>query len=45
MPHLYGEEMIIVLLGFLARGILSEERLGYLHKIVERVRRQRVEPI
>jgi len=37
--------MMAVLLGLQAGGVLSEKRLGYLLKIMERVRRQRVEPI
>ena len=45
LPHFDGEEMMVVLLSLLARGILSEKRFAYLLKVAERVRRQRVEPI
>ena len=45
MPHLNGEEMMVVILTLLAGGVLSEEHLGYLLEIVERVRWQKVEPI
>jgi len=34
-----------VFLGLLEGGVLSEERLGYRLEIMERARRQRVEPI
>ena len=37
--------MMVVLIGLLAGGILSDELLGYLLEIVKRARRQRVEPI
>ena len=37
VPHLDGEEVVAILLGLLARGVLSEERFGYLLKVVERV--------
>ena len=36
---------LVVVLGLLAGGVLSEERLGYLLKIMGRARRQRVELI
>jgi len=42
---LYLEEMMIVLVGLLMGGVLSEEHFGYLFEIMERMRRQRVEPI
>jgi len=37
--------MMSVLLGLLARGVLSEKCFGYLLKVVERAGQQRVEPI
>ena len=43
--HLDGEEVIVVLLGLLAKDVLSEKRLGYLLEIVERAMWHRVEPI
>jgi len=45
LPYLDGEEMVVVLLGRLAGGVLSKKRLGYLLEIVQRAKRQRVEPI
>jgi len=45
MPYLDREKMMVVLFGLMVGGILSEELLGYLLKIVERARQQRVEPI
>ena len=36
LPHLDGEEVIVILIGLLARDVLSEERFGYLFKVVER---------
>ena len=45
MPHLDGEEVVAILLGLLARGVLSEECFGYLLGVAERVERQRVELI
>ena len=44
MPHLDREEVVAILLDFLARGVLSEEHFGYLVEVMERVRRQGVEP-
>ena len=37
--------MIAILLGLLGEGVLSEKCLGFLLDIMERTRRQRVEPI
>ena len=37
LPHPDGEEVMVVLLGLPARGILGEERFGYLFEVVERV--------
>ena len=39
------EKVVIVLLGFSARGVLSKERLSYLLEIEERMWQQGVEPI
>ena len=35
LSHFDGEEVVVILLGFSMRGILGEERLGYLFEIVE----------
>ena len=35
LPHLDGVEMIVVLLGLLARDVLSEERFDYLLEITK----------
>jgi len=45
LPHLDGEEMMVVLLGHLARDVLSEKHFGYLLEVAERAKRQRVKPI
>jgi len=45
LSHLDGEEVMVVLLGLSARGVLSEERFCYHLKILERAGSQRVEPI
>ena len=45
LPHFNREEVVVVLLGFLVRSILGEERLSYLLVTVERTRWQGVEPI
>ena len=45
LPHLYGEDVMVVLLCLPMRGVLSEECLCYFLEVVERTRRQRVEPI
>ena len=42
--HFDGEE-VVVLLGLSVGGVLGDERLDYLFKVVERMRRRRVEPI
>ena len=34
-PHLDGEEMMVILLELLAGGILSEEQLGEIIKVVD----------
>ena len=44
LPHFDGEKVVVVL-GFPARGVLSEEHFVYLLEVVERARRQRIEPI
>ena len=36
MPHLNGEEVMVILLGLLAGEVLSEEHLGYLLEVAER---------
>ena len=36
MPHLDGEEMMVVLLGFSAGGVLYEKCFGYLLDVTER---------
>jgi len=43
--HFDNEEATFVLLGFSIGGILGEEHLGYLFKVVEQMQRQRVKPI
>ena len=45
LPHLNEEEMMVILLGLPTRGVLSEKCFGYLLEVVERMKRQRVEPI
>ena len=45
LPHFDGEEVVVVLLGLSVGGILSEERLNYLHEVAKRMWRQGVEPI
>ena len=45
LPYFEREEVMVVLLGLLARCILGEERFSYLLEVVERVWRQRVEQI
>ena len=43
LPHFDGE-VVIVPLGFQARDVLSEERLGYFLEVVEIMRRHGLEP-
>ena len=45
LPYLDGEDMVVVFLGLPAEDVLSEECLGCLLEIVERMWRQGVEPI
>jgi len=46
LPHLDGEEMMTISLGFSAIGItLGEECIGHLCEIVERARWQEIEPV
>jgi len=45
LSHFDGEEVVVILLGLPAGGILGEEHLRYLLKIVKRIRRQRIKPI
>jgi len=44
LPHSDGK-VVIVLLGFLARGVLGEKYLDHLSEVVERARWQQVEPV
>ena len=44
-PHLDGEKVMATPLGSLVRGILCEEGLGNLLKVMERARWQGVEPL
>ena len=44
LPHLDREEVMVVPLGLLARGILSEEHFSYFLKVADREGRKRVEP-
>jgi len=45
MPHLDGEEVMVVLIGFSAGGVLGEKCLNHFLKIAERMRQQGVEPV
>ena len=45
LPHLNGEEMIVILFGLLTRGVLSEKHFGYFLDVAERVGWQRIESI
>jgi len=45
LPYLDREEVVVVLLSLPARSILSDERLGYLLEVLERMWWQRVELI
>ena len=45
LTYFGGEKVVVVLLGLLARGILSEEHISYLLKIVERMWGKRIELI
>ena len=45
LPHFDGEKVVVVLLGFPARGVLGDERFGYLLEVVGRMWWQGVEPI
>ena len=45
LPHFARVEVVVILFGLSAKGILGEECLSYLLKTMERTRRQRVEPI
>ena len=45
LPHLDGDKVMAILLGLLARGVLSKKYFGYLRKLVEEVWQQRVELI
>jgi len=38
LPHLDGEEVMVVLLNLPTRCVLSEERFSYLLKVAERMR-------
>jgi len=39
LPHLDEEEMMAISLGLLVRGVLNEEGLDHLHKIMDKARR------
>jgi len=45
LPHLDREEVMVILLGILVRGVLSEKRFSYLFKVAKKAERRRVEPI
>ena len=45
MPHHIGKEIMVVLLGFLAKGVLSGEHFNYLLEVVEGAGWQSVELI
>jgi len=45
LPHLHGEEVMVIPFGLLTRGILSEERFGHLLEVAEEAGWQRIEPI
>ena len=45
LPHLNGEQVMVILLGLLTRAVLGDECLSNFHEVVERVWRQGVEPI
>jgi len=45
LSHFDDEKVVVVLLGLMARDVLSEEHIGYLLEVVERMWQQGVEPI
>ena len=45
LSYFNSEEVVVILLGFLAGDVLGEKRLSYLLKIIKRMRWQRVKPI
>jgi len=45
LSHFDSENVVVVLLDLPARGILGDERFGYLFEVVKRMWRQGVEPI
>ena len=45
LPHVDGEKVVVVLLSLPARCVLGKKRFGHLLKVVERMRRQKVELI
>ena len=38
MSHFESEKVVVILLGFLMGGVLGEERLDYVLKVVDRTR-------
>ena len=40
LSHFDSEEVVVILFGLLARGVLSEERFGYLLEVVEKMWRR-----
>ena len=45
LPHVDGEKVVVVLLSLPARCVLGKKHFGHLLKVVERMRRQKVELI
>ena len=45
LPHLDNEKMVVVPLNLLTRCILGEKCFGHFLKVIERLRRQKIEPI
>ena len=45
LPHFYVEDVVVVILGFLTRGVLGGECFDYLLEVVERMSQHGVEPI
>ena len=45
LPYLNGDEVMSILLGLLARGVLGKKCFSHLRKVMERVWRQGLEPI
>ena len=45
LPYFDGEKVVVIFLGLSTRGILSEKYFRYLLKTMEKMGRQRLEPI